>query len=859
MSFFAAHLKALPTKRVSYKDKQIASYNQLGCIACPLNKVDCRPSKLGPKLALNTEVLFLAGAPGRKDDSSRKALTGAAGSVVRSCIPEGKEGICSFDHVVNCRPREDWTPEWTETECCRPRRISVVEKTKPKLIIGLGVGPLSLILKSGDLVNLRGRMFAVKIGTHECYFMPTYDPEYVLEQAYDKEKPLFSKLGFCFRMDIENAFKGLGKRDPVHIETEQEIRGQVSVYGVHQANQVLSLLGDARQRPVKSIDLETSCLRPYSDGAKILSVALSFDDVNFAFPLDHPQVQWDPRELKAIKQELVRLLQDDTTKVAHNTPFEVEWLARILGVDCINHAVWECTMLQAHFLDERKGGLYNDDNTGANRYLGLAFLSKAHFGVDYKAFFQLNKKDMASTPLEEMLIYNAVDTKFTLQLYHEQTRLLKERGLWDAYLEAAPRQPTVGLMQNIGVPVDQTEVMQLQVRFAKDIEEIRAAIESQEVIIKYKEDHAGNFNPMSGPDTLSIFKDYLKRDEVRVVDGTKLERYSTDKNVLDKIDHPLAQLIVKLRYATKMKSTYVDELVLGVGEVIYPDGKLHTTYHTTGTETGRLSSSKINLQNFPKRAGADMRRTVIAPEGHVLIAVDYSQLEGCTTAMCSRDNYYVKALTEDYDTHMVWAKRLAELVPGCTKQVDGKFRSMVKNKLVFPAFFGATVDKVTQYLGEGCGQPIPKAKVEQLMEEFWDAFSGVRRWQKRLMKQYYRDGYVETLGGRRRNYPLTRNEVYNTPIQGTGAELVCDAMVRLSYLAMQTGRPYVHPVLNVHDDLSFIVPSDRRVVDRALEIIVTEMLTFRFPWVNVPLALEVSMGPNWCDLKSLGKFRSDEL
>jgi len=227
--------------------------------------------------------------------------------------------------------------------------------------------------------------------------------------------------------------------------------------------------------------------------------------------------------------------------------------------------------------------------------------------------------------------------------------------------------------------------------------------------------------------------------------------------------------------------------------------------------------------------------------------------------MCSRDENYVKALKDNYDTHMVWAKRLAELVPDCTTRVDAKFRSMVKNKLVFPSFFGASIESVTAYLSDGTGRQMPGDKVGQLMDEFWQTFSGVKRWQEWLMKGYYKDGYVSTLSGRRRRYPLSRNEAINHPVQGTAAELVCDAMVRLSYHAATTGEWHAHPVLNIHDDLTFVVPDNVGDLERCISVIVKEMLTFDFAWVNVPLACEVSIGPNWCDLEKFGEFWSHKL
>ena len=124
------------------------------------------------------------------------------------------------------------------------------------------------------------------------------------------------------------------------------------------------------------------------------------------------------------------------------------------------------------------------------------------------------------------------------------------------------------------------------------------------------------------------------------------------------------------------------------------------------------------------------------------------------------------------------------------------------------------------------------------------------------MKRYYDIGYVETMGGWRHRYPLTRNQAINGPVQGTAAELVCDAMCRLSYMAVANDDWPLHPVLNVHDDLTYFLP--KRSLENYIEIIVKQMLTFDFKWINVPLSCEVSIGPNWAELKDAGKYYSNK-
>lgn len=855
MSFFFSKKAKEPPKKQPHayaapKQRDISSLHRHGCKACPLNTADITTPKMEPTLG-SGPIYFLAEAPGAdEDENTGKPLTGPSGKLLRECVGALGDGS-SFDNIVNCRPPKNRTPVWNEVECCRPRRVKWIEQVKPTLIVGLGAVPLHWALGSTDLAGMRGRLFAIRVGTHQCWFLPTYHPSFILRTAFNKKKPLNSRLGHCFRMDIKRALELVGSLGKVHIDDETEIRSNIKT--VTDFTELCTLLDHARKAKTKAVDIETRGLRPFSAGAGIMSVAFSFEDTNFSFGLAHPGTAWTQTQQEAIKARLGVIIQDDTLKIAHNAPFEIEWFAWLYGNSVVNHAAWECTQMQAHFLDERRGKQGHGDEERRAPYQSLNFLCKQHFGVAFKHLFKMNKKDMSKSPLDEMLIYNAVDTKYTLRLWHRQTELLKREGLYDAYLEASLRQPTVALMQTLGVPIDQTEVKKTQKALGSEIEEIEAKIEGLEEVQTYKATHK-TFNPLSNDDAINIFRPYLEGQEIES-GNRETKGFSVDKHILGQIDHPLAGLIVRLRNRVKMKSTYVDDLELGKGELIYPDGKLHTNFNTTFTETNRLSSDEPNLQNYPKRNDSWVRKSIVAPPGYLMVAVDYGQLEACTTAMCSKDEYLVHALWNDYDIHMEWAIKAAKKIPAFGK-ADKAFRALIKNKLTFPAFFGAANESVRDYLASATGVDVQQSDIDDLMDEFWGTFSGTKNWQDRTMKRYYDVGYVETMGGWRHRYPLTRNQAINGPVQGTAAEIVCDAMCRLSYMAVSTDNWPLHPILNVHDDLSFFVPE--KGLENYIETIVKQMLTFDFKWINVPLSCEVSIGPNWAELKDAGKYYSNK-
>ncbi len=849
--FFEAVGQAKRAKGIR-QQRNAESLQKIGCAACPLNKAKVKSPKMGPTLAKETQILFIGEAPGGVEDSENKPFVGPSGQLLRECIPSEFKKYSSFDNVINCRPPDNRTPVWSEIQACHPRRVKVIEECKPKLIVGLGATVLHWMLNSTDMAGLRGRIFVVKIGNHTCHFLPTYHPSFILRTAFNKNKPLTSKFGHCLKMDIKKACDAVATLETPAIPTEAEIRSKILTFNGNDFDQLLELLSKAKKSPVKAVDIETSTLRPYAKNALILSCAISFNSTNISFAIDHSKAKWTVAQRNQILKLLKEILLDDTTKVAHHVSFELEWFIHYFGKEIVNHCAWECTQLQAHFLDERRGaGQSTDEDSKRNAYQKLDFLFKMHFGIAYKQHFKLDKKNMANSDLAETLVYGGADTYATLRLWHKQTALLRTSGLYNAYTVALPRAPVIALIQYLGMPISQVKVKEFQGRLSDQISVIEAEIESLDVVKQYIKEK-GSFNPV-GNDAITLFRDYLKRKEIQVQDG-KRTRWSVDKHVLEKIDHPLAQLIVTLRNKSKMKSTYVDGFELGKGESIWPDGKIHCNFNSTFTTTGRLSSDQPNMQNFPHRSDAWIREQVEAPEDHYIIAADFSQLEMCGAAICSKDRALVKVLWDDYDTHFEWASKLAKL---CPQRVQGDFedpkiakgfRSIVKNLLVFPAIFGSQNSSIARDL------KVDESIIDELMSEFWGTFKDLKKWQDSLMNKYYETGYVEAPTGRRRHYPLTRNEAINAPIQCVSSEIVCEGMNKLSYIAATEGKWWLHPRLNIHDDLTTLIPSKN--VDEGIETMYKTMVKPDFDCVNVPLAVSISVGKNWHSLTDVGKFWS---
>jgi DNA polymerase-1 len=405
----------------------------------------------------------------------------------------------------------------------------------------------------------------------------------------------------------------------------------------------------------------------------------------------------------------------------------------------------------------------------------------------------------------------------------------------------------------IGIDVNQKKVEYHQDRLQDNIKEILHDISYLEVVQEF-EGGVKKFNPNSPKDLTEVLRDILGFDEGKQPDGG----YSTAESVLELIDHPLSDLVLELRHAVKLKSTYVDSLHANAKRYIWPDTKLHPNLNTMRTVTRRLSSDSPNEQNFPKERDSEIRDMIIPRDGDYFVSCDYGQIEFRVIGMASKDKVLCELIRNRYDVHTEWGKKIVDkdssIIGGRKFLTDEttmkELRQIAKNKFVFPACFGAEAPSISDSLG------ISKSYVRELLKEFWDTFTGVKEWQEGLRKFYDKNGYVELLTGFRRRGPLSINKIINTPIQGTASEIVISGMNSLSELACSEDKRQFQAIMNIHDDLSFSVPKE--TFDDDLEIIIGEMLGVEYEFMNVPISIDVSLGENWFDLSEVGTFHSDE-
>jgi len=402
------------------------------------------------------------------------------------------------------------------------------------------------------------------------------------------------------------------------------------------------------------------------------------------------------------------------------------------------------------------------------------------------------------------------------------------------------------LTQMQGVPVDQKVVSDLYKKYKAKVDRAEKAILQEEIVAEFETKKGKKFLPSSPQQVSILLKDL----------GIDLE--SSDKQELAHVNHPIARKIVDYRESCKVLSTYIEPCRENAEEnALFPDGMLHPTFSTTTVISWRTSSNDPNLQNWPKRD--EERKEIRAQVRHKdanmrVVSFDYSGIQARNVAMESKDKTLVNAYWNEYDIHTDWMERINKHYPKWIKKADLKdkeklkaYRYKAKNRLVFPAFFGAQAYTISEGLG------IPKDIAEDLREEFFEEFKDVLKWHEELDEFYYSNGYVTGLSGFRCRAPIAANQRINLPIQGDESIIVLDALSRLSEME----DPRYQPFLEVHDDITFLWPKDE--IEKRAEIVIQTMINVPFEWSKiVPIEVEASYGEDWINMTEIGKYANNK-
>ena len=321
--------------------------------------------------------------------------------------------------------------------------------------------------------------------------------------------------------------------------------------------------------------------------------------------------------------------------------------------------------------------------------------------------------------------------------------------------------------------------------------------------------------------------------------------YSTNADVLEKLKgkHPIIPAIMDYRMLTKLKSTYADGLMKQIG----PDGRIHTTFQNLLTATGRLSSTEPNLQNIPVRTdlGAEIRKMFVPKEGCVMVDADYSQIELRVLAHIAGDEAMQKAFREGTDIHTVTA---AQVFAVPVEQVTALQRRHAK-AVNFGIVYGISEFSLAEDIG------VSRYEAKAYIENYLNTYRGVRDYMKQVVEQAREQGCTQTLYGRRRYIPELKSSNFNirsgaeqialnTPIQGTAADIIKLAMIRVEQ-ALEEAFPESKLLLQVHDELIVECPEEQ--AEQVAQLVSQQMQSAAA--LSVPLTAEANIGKSWYDAK----------
>jgi DNA polymerase-1 len=602
------------------------------------------------------------------------------------------------------------------------------------------------------------------------------------------------------------------------------------------------LVAQLQSAPALTIDTETTSADPMQ--AELVGIALT-DAPGRGYYIPVAAPPGDPQlELELVLEALAPLLNDTgrspIKKYGHNLKYDLTVLRRA-GAQLEGLAF--DTMIAEWLINP------------ASRNLGLKNLAWARLQQRMTPITDLIGKGkgqltMDQVPVAQAAPYACADVDMTHRLAVILEAELKEKHLWSLFTEVEMELvPALAAMEMNGVRLDVAVLKRMSEELAARLGELDARIQE---MVGYP------FNVNSTQQlsdalfkTLGLPTQGLRR--------TKSGHFSTAAGVLERLrgKHPVIDLILEQRGLSKLKSTYVDALP----RLINPrTGRLHTSYHQTGTVTGRLSSSSPNLQNIPIRTelGRQVRRAFVAEPGWKLIGADYSQVELRIMAHISGDEELLGAFARGEDIH---ASTAAAIMGVPLAEVTSDMRRVAK-AVNFGLSYGQTA------YGLSNATDLTQAEAEDFIKAYFERFPKVREYIDTTKALATRQGYVETLMGRRRYFPelqpgskaphnvrqAAERMAINAPIQGTAADIINIATIRL-HRALQDGGLRTRMILQVHDELVVEAPDEevetvaplmREVMESAFEL-------------KAPLQADLKVGQNWeemADMPDTGRVSS---
>ncbi len=577
----------------------------------------------------------------------------------------------------------------------------------------------------------------------------------------------------------------------------------------------------------KGFAFDTECSSVLALYAELAGVSFACEAGKaYYIPVGHQGL--NAKQAKGAKAclELLKPLFEDASvpKYAHNAKFDAEVL--------YHHSITVAgvtfdTMIASYLCD-------------ASASHGLKFLAQAELGVtmtEIKELIGSGQKQITfdQLPLEQAVPYACADADITLQLLPIYQKRLKENGVEKLFYDIEmPLSEVLERMEETGVRIDAGYLQKMSKEMEKTLKKLETEIHGL----------AGEaFNINS---TQQLGKILFEKLGIPPVKKTKTG-FSTDSGVLEALasKYEIASKVMDFRQVGKLKSTYVDALP----SMVHPKtGKIHGGFHQTVAATGRLSSSDPNLQNIPIRSdlGRLIRKAFIPSEkGGAILSADYSQIELRILAHITEDQHLIAAYEQDADIHAITASKIYGV---SIDQVTTEQRNHCK-AINFGIAYGLGARGLSQSIG------VPVKDAQAFIDSYFKTYPGIKVYIESTKKLAHKQGYVETLMGRRsklsgiesknpQEVAMAERAAINYPIQGTAADIIKKAMIEIDQELVDK-KFHSKMIIQVHDELVFdVAPGETE----KLKKLVTEFMSGTLK-LKVPLTVNLGVGPNWMEAK----------
>ena len=650
-------------------------------------------------------------------------------------------------------------------------------------------------------------------------------------KSIDKDKLYKFLREMEFNRLLSSAISAYGEpnltsiKNEVKIEKNQKAINKKEYYLIENLEQIDNWITEAEELGEVAVDTETNSLDPHQ--ADLVGVSLSSKIGKACYiPIGHKSNKCIEKDL--VLKKLKPLLEDPSIKkIGQNIKFDFI----IFFKHGINMTSMEDTMLMSYVLD-----------AGKNRH-NMDTLSEIHLNhktISFKDLVGTGKKEInfSEVDVEKAKDYAAEDADITFRLYKKFQKSLKDEKMINIYeIFEKPLLKILAFMEIEGVKIDNKFLKSLSTKFEKKI----VKIQNEVFKISKKE-----FNIASPKQLGEILYNDLKIADLK---KTKKGSFATSASVLEDLafkGHKFPQLVLDWRQVSKLKNTYSDSLP----EHINPNTqRVHTSFLLAATTTGRLASSDPNLQNIPIKSedGKDIRKAFIAKKDHVLISADYNQIEMRILADLADVKGLKKAFKNNEDIHSLTASQIFNVD---IKKVNQDQRRKAK-AINFGIIYG-----ISQY---GLAKQINVTNHEavEFLNAYFLKFPEIKIYMDQTIKFCRKSGFVNNIFGRRSHFININDKNYNirnfqeraainAPIQGSAAEIMRLAMIRLNKKLSDQKNQKTKMLLQIHDELIFETPKEEAkriskiIIDEMSSVVKSEQHSF-----SIPLTVDLNTGENW--------------